>query len=379
MSRRLKIAVVQPSPDMGGAETFMLALIQNFQKSGHKVFVASNKSDFFQCVKKVSGHTFLLPFILDIAGNLRGLVKTLIIAPYAIYFYFRLLKKFKKERVDLILMSNFTEKLLVTWLSRFVDIPVVWIEYGPVSTQLRLNFGIPGLMYKLAVKNVNHIIVPSDNTRDNLVKKAHIPRSKIIKTPCGVTIPRIKVNRKVGKQIVVGVVSRLTREKGIDDVIEAVHIARTKNSNIVLRVVGRGPDMEHFKSRARELGVEDSVIFTGYVKDTGVEYAKFDIFAFATVWELEGFGLCAVEAMSRAVPVVAYDTGPVSEVLSGGGAVLVPAGRSNELAKAILRLSRSQKLREKMGSAGRRTALSKYDIRAVARAYLEVFYKATYA
>ncbi len=174
----------------------------------------------------------------------------------------------------------------------------------------------------------------------------------------------------------VGVVSRLAREKGIGDVIKAISIVRASYKNVALRIIGRGPDLDYLKERARKLGIEDYVTFTGYVKDTADEYAKFDIFAFATVWELEGFGLCVVEAMSYGVPVIAYDTGPVSEV-TAGGAILVRAGKPKELAKAILLLSRSQGLRQKMGSAGCRIASSKYDIQAVARAYLGVFYKAT--
>src|SRR3989344_631972 len=153
MKKKLKIAVVMQSPDIGGAETFMISLLSQFSKKGNEVIIATNRGKYFQKVQSDLGiRPIELPFILDIMGNLRGLIKSVILLPFALFFYLRVLLGFKKKGVDLVLMSGFSEKLFVTFLSVFFKIPVFWIEYGPLEVVFRRNFGIPKLTYRVISK-----------------------------------------------------------------------------------------------------------------------------------------------------------------------------------------------------------------------------------
>ena len=110
---------------------------------------------------------------------------------------------------------------------------------------------------------------------------------------------------------------------------------------------------------AKELGIEDSVTFLGYVSpiQRAIEQA-----AGVVVPSMgEGFGMVALEAMERARPVVAADIGGLGELVEDGvTGYLVPAGEAEPLADAIVRLASDLARGAEMGSAGRRRALEQF-------------------
>jgi glycosyltransferase involved in cell wall biosynthesis len=95
-------------------------------------------------------------------------------------------------------------------------------------------------------------------------------------------------------------------------------------------------------------------------------YYDADVFVFPSIWD-EGFGLPPVEAMAAGVPVVASKSGAVTEtVVHGNTGFLVEKNAPQALAEAILKLLRSDGLREQMGRAGRRRALCHFTWEAAA-------------
>jgi glycosyltransferase involved in cell wall biosynthesis len=88
--------------------------------------------------------------------------------------------------------------------------------------------------------------------------------------------------------------------------------------------------------------------------------------------EFEPFSMVAIEAMSFAKPVIATRCGGPEEILEDGGTgFLIPVGDSQALADRMLTLAGSPVLRREMGLAGRRRAESAYDIKSIAREYLD--------
>ncbi len=136
-------------------------------------------------------------------------------------------------------------------------------------------------------------------------------------------------------------VGRLIRQKGVDDLLEAV---RRMDAPPVLHVAGDGPDRPRLERLARRYGVRAT--FHGYVE--GV--AKEALFARAAVvcvpsrptrWGLsEGAPLVIREAFARSIPVVATRVGGIPEVCgdgdgTDGAATLVPAADPAALARAL--------------------------------------------
>jgi glycosyltransferase involved in cell wall biosynthesis len=108
--------------------------------------------------------------------------------------------------------------------------------------------------------------------------------------------------------------------------------------------------------------IAGKVTFTGFVprQDLVDRFYDADIFVFPPIWD-EGFGLPPVEAMAAGAPVVGTRSGALPEtVIDGETGFLVEKNDPQALAQQILRLLTDDDLREKMGRAARRRALSTF-------------------
>ena len=214
--KKLSIAIIQQSPDIGGAEMYMKQLVEQFLENGHTVSLVTNRGKYLDLMKPLNIETFTLPFILDFSGNIRGLIKTLLYTPYAVFFYLNLLRRLKKNRVDILLMSSFSEKLFATLLTKIITIPVVWIEYGVLDSVFKRNFYLPKIFY-LFIKDIpKYVITASEYTKKSLIRDARISQLKIKLIPCGIStnIGGKEIKEAVPKNtFVIGNVSRATREK----------------------------------------------------------------------------------------------------------------------------------------------------------------------
>lgn len=379
--KKLSIAVIMQSPDIGGAETYLISLIKQFKKRGNSVLLATNKGKFYDLAN--SSHVKLrkLPFILDIMGNYRGLVKTIFLFPFTLFFYLKLLWELKNQKTDIVFLSGFTEKLLVTFLSVFFRIPVVWIEYGPLKSVFKRNFYIPKLIYIIVAPFSRKIIVPSENTLNSLKRDAFVRDSRLILIPCGVEIKeksKKSIPKELQEKFIVGSVSRLTREKGQDYLIRAIPRVLEKIPNALFIIVGDGPDKDYYQNLVKELRVHNNVIMPGFVNNTEFYYRIFDVFVFPTVWDLEGFGLVIPEAMKYKIPVIGSNIGPVPEIIDEGiNGIIVKQKNEEEIANAVVMLGLDENLRKRMGENGYKKMTAMYDIEKISSQIMKVFYDVT--
>lgn len=374
--RKIHIAVIQQTPDMGGAETYMYSLMKAFKKEGHQVELATNLEKFSKYSRNIGIKVVRVPMVLDIIGNYRGLVKSCLHLPYAIYFYSSLLYDYRKRNVDVILMSGFSEKLLVTFLSIFFRLPVVWIEYGRLNSVIKRNFYIPYILYRSLNRFTKKIITASSYTRQSLVNEILIPEARIIVIPCGIEVPKLVTNKFNRNGAVIGCVSRLTREKGQQMLIRAMPIILRKIPDAQLILIGQGPDKAYFESLIQKMKLEKNIKLLGYVENLSEYYSKMDIFVFPTVWELEGFGLVSIEAMAHKLPVVATRLGPVPEIVKNSiTGILVPPNDIETLADSIIKLLKDSNLRKIMGNKGRELVKKEYTLKVSSNRILDLFYK----
>lgn len=126
-------------------------------------------------------------------------------------------------------------------------------------------------------------------------------------------------------------------------VVTAVPAAR-------LLVAGGGPLLADLRRHASQLGVEASVVFTGYVPEVEKpdHFNLGDVFFFPSA--MEGFGLTLAEAMSSGLPVVASDRGSIPElVVEGEGGFLGDPARPDTFVRPLITLLEDGALREKLG------------------------------
>ena len=127
------------------------------------------------------------------------------------------------------------------------------------------------------------------------------------------------------------------RYKGFDEVIEVLPRLAAIEPAVVYLAAGDGPDRPRLERRAMELGVQDRVVFTGYLPADrkGDYYRLADVFAMPS--RGEGFGIVILEALACGLPVVGSRADGTREALLDGklGRLVDPAA-PNELIDAIL-------------------------------------------
>lgn len=173
-------------------------------------------------------------------------------------------------------------------------------------------------------------------------------------------------------------VGRNIAEKGQKYAIEAVRILVLKGRMVRLIIVGIGHLRSELERYCYKLGMRDHVIFLGLQKDMRVLFQMCDAFVFTPLYE--GFGIAQIEAMSMRKPVVAFDVGPIPEIVKDGiSGILVEPANPDELARSVEVILDDPALAERMGLAGRRLVEERFDIRKniklLENIYLEVYNK----
>jgi len=150
-------------------------------------------------------------------------------------------------------------------------------------------------------------------------------------------------------------VGRLTREKGLDILLRAWALVGSARGGWVLRIVGGGEEEAALKSLAAELGIEDTVVFVGQVRDVASEYRAASLYVMSSRWE--GLPMTLLEAQHFGLPSVSTDcpTGP-REVLSGGSGRLVDPEDPRALADGLTDIITHAGKRAAMADAAKRNA-----------------------
>ncbi|AUT02019.1 colanic acid biosynthesis glycosyltransferase WcaL [Nostoc sp. CENA543] len=158
-------------------------------------------------------------------------------------------------------------------------------------------------------------------------------------------------------------VGRLAVVKGLPILLESLAISRRSHPDVLLTVVGDGPDRSNLEQMTEKLGLSNNVKFVGYQSQTEVRQymQQADIFIMSSF--AEGVPVVLMEAMAAGVPVVATQIAGVSELVENGvSGYLVPPGDPVTLAYRIDQLFQDVQLRIAFGKAGRAKVEQEFNI-----------------
>jgi glycosyltransferase involved in cell wall biosynthesis len=167
-------------------------------------------------------------------------------------------------------------------------------------------------------------------------------------------------------------VSRLVPGKGQAHVLEVAARLRASWPDLVLLLVGDGPERSGLEAVAARAGIAGNVRFLGDRDDVPDLLAAADVFVFAS--ENEGFGLALLEAMASGLPVVAFHCDAFDEFVAPGvSGTLVAQGDVAALAGAVDALLGCPELLRRMGAAGREIVARQFPPDATARSFENVY------
>ena len=170
-------------------------------------------------------------------------------------------------------------------------------------------------------------------------------------------------------------VGRVAFEKNIGFILDAFSDVRAQVPDALLVIAGEGPALQALRKRAIASGLEDSVMFVGYLdrESTLLDcYRSANAFVFASNTETQG--LVLLEAMAVGTPVVSTAVLGTKDVLERGdaGAIVVPENRER-FAQATVQLLGDRDLQRRLGKQGRRYVEQHWSSDVMARRLLELY------
>lgn len=206
-----------------------------------------------------------------------------------------------------------------------------------------------------------------------VVEPIHWEKLEVVR--CGLELDRLPPrNRDADETVRIVCVGRLSPEKGIAGLLQAVAALDPERARVQLILVGDGPEQESLAALTSELGLAPSVTFRGRLPEqhTLGEIAGSDILVLPSF--MEGLPIVLMEAMALGLPVLASRVAGVPELVRDGenGLLFTPANWT-ELSQQLQRLVDDAALRHRLGTAGRRTVEAGFDVRRSAGQLARLF------
>jgi glycosyltransferase involved in cell wall biosynthesis len=194
----------------------------------------------------------------------------------------------------------------------------IYSEHSPRALRRDRKFL---LLYLLLRRTTAAFVATTAGIAHTLARRGIDP-GRIAVIPNGVPVPRRTDRRGRAKPPRVGVVARLERQKRLDLFLDVVAELRRRGVDCGGLVVGDGSLRGDLIRQRDALGLGRVVQFTGEQEDTVPWLDRLDVFLMTS--EFEPFGIAALEAMARGVPVVAMPCpGGLAELVGRGGLLLI--------------------------------------------------------
>jgi glycosyltransferase involved in cell wall biosynthesis len=220
------------------------------------------------------------------------------------------------------------------------------------------DLGSAGARRNLAATygRLDHVVAVSSQIAALLGDRLGVPPDRLSVVGNGVALERPPAAPPERSEPVVGTVARLTAQKGVDLLLDALRELGRRGHRPRLVVAGDGRDRAALEAAAAGLPVE----FRGHVDDVPALLAELDVFCLAS--RAEGLPLALLEAMAAGLPCVATDVGDVRSAV-GDGAVVVPPEDTMALAAALEQLVVDPGRRRRLGRRARERAEQRFDVR----------------
>lgn len=167
-------------------------------------------------------------------------------------------------------------------------------------------------------------------------------------------------------------VGRLTHQKGFDLLITAWTKVAEQRPDWKIIIVGSGEDELMLQQMAKDLHVEDSIVFAGQQKNMDTFYRQASFFCLSS--RFEGFGMVLLEAQSYGLPIVAFDCeiGPAEIIDHNISGLLVEPENINGLTNSLLELINLSNIQyEKMSSNAVENSV-RYSVNPIVKQWLSI-------
>lgn len=351
----------------GGAETVFIDLATRLPKDQYRsVVVIRGKGWVYEelCRRGVS------PILLDAKGS------------FNLHYLLGLREIIRREHVDLIQSHLLGANVYCALAGILTGTPVVATFHGEVDIGEKERF--KSLKFAAINSGVNQIIAVTDSLLEDMTARTSLKESKAMVIYNGIDTssfirPRSNTLRmKYGwseDEVIIGSLGNIRYAKGYDVLLKAA-AALLEGGNYTYRFViagqGKGKLYEDLLELRNKMGLEESVVFLGFVDDPADFLANIDVFLSSSI--SEGLPLSAIQAMMAARPIVATRCGGYEGLITDReNGMLVEVANPQAIADAIVILTADTALQTRLSENARGHAKSTFDIQVMLNAYEQIY------
>jgi glycosyltransferase involved in cell wall biosynthesis len=362
---QIKILYLLPQQNVGGAETQMINLIENIDKTKFKVYLGiiyggKELKEDLEKIKNITLISFNKINKLDIT------------------IFFKIAAFIKKEKIDIVqtFLSNHHAYLPVFIGRRGTPIGGIRSTNGGKGTFIDrfIRFDLT----KLASKSKKMCLISNSHKGKEIYVQHKVPEKSILVIPNGINSNKfLKGNKNkiikefdLKKKIVLGIVARIDKRKNHEELIDIFYDLQKEFNNLILLIVGDGPYLSELKKIVIAKKIESKVIFTGLRKDIPDLLKAMDIFVFPSKYP-EGWPNAVGEAMCAGVPVISYSCGDVKHIIKSkhDGIITTP----NHIRKDIKSLIKNKTLRNYLKINAQNKILKKFTTSIMVKKYEKIY------
>ena len=354
-----RILYVHNSADLYGASRSLIRLLQGLDRSRFLATVVLPEDGPLKSSIENLGVRVLVDRSLAIVSRYSSWI---IVIGYRLPISVRRLCRFmRKENIDLV-HTNTGVILSPGLAAKMAGIPHIWhMRESFRATRPRL-----WEIYSIYIRMVSDKILAVSNA----TAAQFSDRRKVTVIHNGFSLDEFAVGSNAGREfrqrfnvaetdLIIGCVGRIKwGRKGQEHLIQAASLLKARGLVLKCLIVGSpfpGNEihLERLKNLARDLNVQDEIIFAGELSDPKPAYAIMDIVVLPSA-QPEPFGGVVMEAMAMGLPVIATNIGgSLDQIADGVSGFLVPPSDPHALAEKIELLANDPELRRRMGAAGR--------------------------
>jgi glycosyltransferase involved in cell wall biosynthesis len=371
-------------PFSGGVEKHMYELSRELVRQGVDVTVVTARIRGMPAYEEIGGVKVHRVPCLEIRAP--GFYPPpLIVAPG---FVLRLKKLDDQHHFDIIHLQNrfFVGFDMAAVYCRLKSKPFMMTIHNARPVGISLPVTVGGLTYDWLIGRwpfalADRIIAVSEWVRGDIAKY-RIDPEKIIPVHNGIDVnafrpsaeKNVRTQYGIGDDPMLLFVGRMITQKGVPYLIDAMPLVLKEHPGAKLFLVGLGSALKSLKMKVAAMGLEKSVIFSGYLSEQQLKeaYGTCDLFVLPSVWEV--LPIAVLEAMSSARPVVCTDAGGNREMVRDGvNGYVVPKRDPGALAEKVRLVLADAEMRARMGAESRRIAEEEFDWKLIGAQTKQVY------
>jgi glycosyltransferase involved in cell wall biosynthesis len=362
----MKVLHIISSGGMYGAEAVILNISRTLNKGPHcsilGVFANSSNPNLqlYEAATKEGIESYAISCKGQIDGSAVANIRELAV----------------RTEVDIVHAHGFKADIYVFLALRALEIPYISTCHTWYDNDLLVR--LYGVVDRYVLRRYARVVAVSDEVKQRLLKAGvrekniELVKNGIDVRPFDDALPSIRGEICSDHVPIVGLVGRLSREKGIDIFLRAVTQILVEFPTAMFVVVGEGPDRSTLEELIDDLKIRKNVLMLGHRDNMPSVYASLDVMVSSS--RQEGLPIAILEGMASRRPLVATAVGAVpTVVLDGCTGIVVPAENPSLLAAGIKALLLDPSKRARFGAAARKLIEDEFSAERMTSDYLSIY------